>query len=214
MEFYKISLIQKEIRFGQPKAALESVQNWGNVVKGYKPAAVRQTSAGESPSAWQRGRHSPHRARDPCPPWGVWAVMGVRGALPVQAGLCTQKDRTLLLSPGLQGCDRQFFNASLQFTNMDRVMEEVNKFTDKHGIRMKYASLGNYFRAVHAHRLSWKVRDHQDFLPYSSGRSRWLRSREGFGVREERGPQLSACSGFCLEPARGPGGGTGPDPPS
>ncbi|XP_070647951.1 epididymis-specific alpha-mannosidase-like [Bos indicus] len=66
------------------------------------------------------------------------------------------------------GCDRQFFNASLQFTNMDRVMEEVNKFTDKHGIRMKYASLGNYFRAVHAHRLSWKVRDHQDFLPYSS----------------------------------------------
>uniref|UniRef100_A0A8B9WNI0 Alpha-mannosidase n=1 Tax=Bos mutus grunniens TaxID=30521 RepID=A0A8B9WNI0_BOSMU len=112
--------------------------------------------------------HSPHRARDPCPPRGVWAVMGVRGALPVQAGLCTQKDRTLLLSPGLQGCDRQFFNASLQFTNMDRVMEEVNKFTDKHGIRMKYASLGNYFRAVHAHRLSWKVRDHQDFLPYSS----------------------------------------------
>uniref|UniRef100_A0AC11B4I1 Uncharacterized protein n=1 Tax=Ovis aries TaxID=9940 RepID=A0AC11B4I1_SHEEP len=53
------------------------------------------------------------------------------------------------------GCDRQFFNASLQFTNMDRVMEE-------------YATLGNYFQAVHAHQLSWKVRDHQDFLPYSS----------------------------------------------
>uniref|UniRef100_A0AC11BCQ7 Uncharacterized protein n=1 Tax=Ovis aries TaxID=9940 RepID=A0AC11BCQ7_SHEEP len=56
-----------------------------------------------------------------------------------------------------QGCDRQFFNASLQFTNMDRVMEEVNKFTYQHGIS-----------AVHAHQLSWKVRDHQDFLPYSS----------------------------------------------
>ncbi|KAG5207876.1 hypothetical protein JEQ12_017640 [Ovis aries] len=67
-----------------------------------------------------------------------------------------------------QGCDRQFFNASLQFTNMDRVMEEVNKFTYQHGISVQYATLGNYFQAVHAHQLSWKVRDHQDFLPYSS----------------------------------------------
>ncbi|KAM7243441.1 hypothetical protein CapIbe_005935 [Capra ibex] len=84
------------------------------------------------------------------------------------AGLCTQKGRALLLSPGLQGCDRQFFNASLQFTNMDRVMKEVNKFTYQHGISVQYATLGNYFQAVHAHQLSWKVRDHQDFLPYSS----------------------------------------------
>ncbi|KAJ1061002.1 hypothetical protein K5549_002289 [Capra hircus] len=66
------------------------------------------------------------------------------------------------------GCDRQFFNASLQFSNMDRVMEEVNKFTYQHGISVQYATLGNYFQAVHAHQLSWKVRDHQDFLPYSS----------------------------------------------
>uniref|UniRef100_A0A452EN56 Alpha-mannosidase n=1 Tax=Capra hircus TaxID=9925 RepID=A0A452EN56_CAPHI len=66
------------------------------------------------------------------------------------------------------GCDRQFFNASLQFTNMDRVMEEVNKFTYQHGISVQYATLGNYFQAVHTHQLSWKVRDHQDFLPYSS----------------------------------------------
>ncbi|XP_069451160.1 epididymis-specific alpha-mannosidase-like [Ovis canadensis] len=66
------------------------------------------------------------------------------------------------------GCDRQFFNASLQFINMDRVMEEVNKFTYQHGISVQYATLRNYFQAVHAHQLSWKVRDHQDFLPYSS----------------------------------------------
>nr|XP_020766351.1 epididymis-specific alpha-mannosidase-like [Odocoileus virginianus texanus] len=66
------------------------------------------------------------------------------------------------------GCDRQFFNASLQFTNMDRVMEEVNKFTYKHGVSMEYATLGSYFRAVHAHQLSWPVRDQRDFLPYSS----------------------------------------------
>ncbi|XDB51618.1 hypothetical protein AB1E18_005172 [Capra hircus] len=69
------------------------------------------------------------------------------------------------------GCDRQFFNASLQFSNMDRVMEEVNKFTYQHGISVQYATLGNYFQAVHTHQLSWKVQDHQDFLPYSSGRS-------------------------------------------
>ncbi|XP_043762815.1 epididymis-specific alpha-mannosidase-like [Cervus elaphus] len=66
------------------------------------------------------------------------------------------------------GCDRQFFNASLQFTNMDRVMEEVNKFTYQHGVSMEYATLGSYFRAVHAHQLSWPVRDQRDFLPYSS----------------------------------------------
>ena len=87
MEFYKTSLIEKEIRFWQPKAALESVETWGNVVKGYQPEAVRQTSAGESPSTWQRGRHAQHRARDRCPLRGVRVVMGVRGALPVQAGL-------------------------------------------------------------------------------------------------------------------------------
>ena len=134
-------------------------------------------------------RHTQHRAQDPCPPQGVRVVMGIGGALPLQAGLCTQKGRALLLSPGLQGCDRQFFNASLQFTNMDRVMEEVNKFTYQHGISVQYATLGNYFQAVHAHQLSWKVRDHQDFLPYSSGRSLWWGIREGFGAREERGPQ-------------------------
>ena len=81
---------------------------------------------------------------------------------------------------------------------MDRVMEEVNKFTEKHGISMEYATLGNYFRAVHAHQLSWKVRDHRDFLPYSSGRSRWWGSREGFGAREERGPQTQCLLGPLL----------------
>ncbi|KAB0343916.1 hypothetical protein FD754_020842 [Muntiacus muntjak] len=66
------------------------------------------------------------------------------------------------------GCDRQFFNASLQFANMDRVLEEVNKFAYQHGVSMEYATLGGYFRAVHAHQLSWPVRDQRDFLPYSS----------------------------------------------
>ena len=136
-------------------------------------------------------RHTQRRAGDPCPPRGVWVVMGIGGALPLQAGLYTQKGRALLLSPGLQGCDRQFFNASLQFINMDRVMEEVNKFTYQHGISVQYATLRNYFQAVHAHQLSWKVRDHQDFLPYSSGRSLWWGIREGFGAREERGPPNS-----------------------
>lgn len=99
--------------------------------------------------------------------------MGVRGALPVQAGLCTQKDRTLLLSPGLQGCDRQFFNASLQFANMDIVMDYINSEASEFGFSVEYATLGDYFRAVHSDQVAWQVRDHRDFLPYSSGRSLW-----------------------------------------
>lgn len=67
---------------------------------------------GGLPSTWQRQTH-------PSTGPGIHARRGGAGghgdrrALPLQARLCTQKGRALLLSPGLQGCDRQFFNASL-----------------------------------------------------------------------------------------------------
>ncbi|KAM7224827.1 hypothetical protein CapIbe_024088, partial [Capra ibex] len=70
--------------------------------------------------------------------------------------------------PWLQGCDRQFFNASLQFTNMDIIMEYVNSKASELSLSMKYATLSDYFRAVHSDQVSWQVRDHRDFLPYSS----------------------------------------------
>uniref|UniRef100_A0A8D1VJJ0 Alpha-mannosidase n=3 Tax=Sus scrofa TaxID=9823 RepID=A0A8D1VJJ0_PIG len=66
------------------------------------------------------------------------------------------------------GCDRQFFNASQQFANMDRLMDHINKHTPELGISMQYATLAEYFQAVFAQDVSWQVRDHRDFLPYSS----------------------------------------------
>nr|KAF6501246.1 mannosidase alpha class 2B member 2 [Molossus molossus] len=69
------------------------------------------------------------------------------------------------------GCDRTFSNATLQFTNMDRLLDFINMWTFKHGVTVEYATLSTYFNAVHAHRDVWQVRDHRDFLPYSSAPS-------------------------------------------
>ncbi|KAB0354566.1 hypothetical protein FD755_023104 [Muntiacus reevesi] len=66
------------------------------------------------------------------------------------------------------GCDREFFNASQQFANMDIIMEYVNNNTSEFSFSIEYATLGDYFRAVHSDQVSWQVRDHHDFLPYSS----------------------------------------------
>ncbi|XP_004396300.1 PREDICTED: epididymis-specific alpha-mannosidase [Odobenus rosmarus divergens] len=67
------------------------------------------------------------------------------------------------------GCDKQFFNASLQFENMDHLLDFINSNTAKLGITVEYATLAEYFGALHATNVTWHVRDHQDFLPYSSG---------------------------------------------
>ncbi|CAN0481931.1 unnamed protein product [Rangifer tarandus platyrhynchus] len=66
------------------------------------------------------------------------------------------------------GCDREFLNASLQFANMDIIMEHVNNNTSEFNFSMEYATLGDYFRAVHSDQVAWQVRGHHDFLPYSS----------------------------------------------
>nr|XP_055101683.1 epididymis-specific alpha-mannosidase isoform X2 [Symphalangus syndactylus] len=36
------------------------------------------------------------------------------------------------------------------------------------GVSVQYATLGDYFRALHALNVTWRVRDHHDFLPYST----------------------------------------------
>lgn len=69
----------------------------------------------------------------------------------------------------MQGCDKQFFNASLQFENMDPLLEFINSNTPKLGISVEYATLAKYFGALQATNVTWHVREHQDFLPYSSG---------------------------------------------
>ena len=108
-----------------------------------------------------------------------------------------------------QGCDRQFFNASQQFANMDRLMDHINKHTPELGISMQYATLAEYFQAVFAQDVSWQVRDHRDFLPYSSGMS-LLGPRGWFGARKRRGLPAPP---IAWEPARDPGAEMDPPPP-
>lgn len=71
----------------------------------------------------------------------------------------------------LQGCDKQFFNASVQFDNMDPLLEYINNRSAQFGISVQYATLNDYFQALHASNMTWGIRDHRDFLPYSSGMS-------------------------------------------
>ncbi|XP_062902748.1 epididymis-specific alpha-mannosidase [Mobula hypostoma] len=66
------------------------------------------------------------------------------------------------------GCDKQFFNASVQFENMDPLMDYVNQHRDKFGVTVQYATLSDYFQAIHNANLTWDIRKSQDFLPYSS----------------------------------------------
>ncbi|KAI4879369.1 hypothetical protein NFI96_019459, partial [Prochilodus magdalenae] len=66
------------------------------------------------------------------------------------------------------GCDKQFYNASVQFTNMDALMYYINKHSEEFGVTVQYATLTDYFQAIHQSNLSWEVRESQDFLPYST----------------------------------------------
>ncbi|XP_078066417.1 epididymis-specific alpha-mannosidase [Mustelus asterias] len=66
------------------------------------------------------------------------------------------------------GCDKQFFNASVQFKNMDPLMDYINQHKDEFGVTVQYATLSEYMQAVHNANLTWDVRKNQDFLPYSS----------------------------------------------
>lgn len=91
-----------------------------------------------------------------------------------------------------QGCDKTFFNASVQFANMDLLLSFLNTHTYQTGITVEYATLSSYFQAVHAHNATWHVRGHQDFLPYSSG------TRLGSGGKValwcQGGAPLNVCS--------------------
>ncbi|XP_030634992.1 epididymis-specific alpha-mannosidase [Chanos chanos] len=66
------------------------------------------------------------------------------------------------------GCDKQFYNASVQFANMDVLLNYINQNSEKFGVTVQYATLGEYFQAVHQSNLSWEVRGSEDFLPYST----------------------------------------------
>ncbi|XP_072262569.1 epididymis-specific alpha-mannosidase [Pyxicephalus adspersus] len=65
------------------------------------------------------------------------------------------------------GCDKQFFNASIQFNNMDLLLEYINNKSE-FAVTVQYATLGEYFKSIHRRNLTWEVRKNEDFLPYSS----------------------------------------------
>ncbi|XP_030018806.1 epididymis-specific alpha-mannosidase-like [Sphaeramia orbicularis] len=66
------------------------------------------------------------------------------------------------------GCDKQFYNSSVQFRNMDPLMNYINQNSAELGVTVQYATLSQYFQAVHQSDLLWDVRGNQDFLPYST----------------------------------------------
>ncbi|CAN9509590.1 unnamed protein product [Ophioblennius macclurei] len=66
------------------------------------------------------------------------------------------------------GCDKQFYNSSVQFANMDPLMAYINHNSKELGVTVQYATLSEYFQAVYKSDLVWDVRGNQDFLPYST----------------------------------------------
>uniref|UniRef100_A0A8U7M2R2 Alpha-mannosidase n=1 Tax=Corvus moneduloides TaxID=1196302 RepID=A0A8U7M2R2_CORMO len=66
------------------------------------------------------------------------------------------------------GCDKQFFNASVQYSNMDLLVDYINKHSGEFGVTVQYATVSDYFQAVYSRNLTWETRDSQDFLPYST----------------------------------------------
>ncbi|TSL40971.1 Epididymis-specific alpha-mannosidase [Bagarius yarrelli] len=67
-----------------------------------------------------------------------------------------------------KGCDKQFYNASVQFTNMDMIMNFINQHSKEFGVTVQYATPKDYFQALYQSNMSWEVRGGQDFLPYST----------------------------------------------
>ncbi|XP_062300703.1 epididymis-specific alpha-mannosidase [Scomber scombrus] len=66
------------------------------------------------------------------------------------------------------GCDKQFYNSSVQFNNMDPLIKYINQNSKEFGVTVQYATLSEYFQAIYQSNLTWEVRDSEDFLPYST----------------------------------------------
>uniref|UniRef100_A0A8D0A8S1 Alpha-mannosidase n=1 Tax=Sander lucioperca TaxID=283035 RepID=A0A8D0A8S1_SANLU len=66
------------------------------------------------------------------------------------------------------GCDKQFYNSSVQFNNMDPLMKYINQNSKEFGVTVQYATLSEYFQAIYQSDLVWELRGSEDFLPYST----------------------------------------------
>ncbi|XP_068611943.1 epididymis-specific alpha-mannosidase [Brachionichthys hirsutus] len=115
------------------------------------------------------------------------------------------------------GCDKQFFNSSVQFSNMDPLMNYINQNSEDFGVTVQYATLGEYFRAIHQSDLVWDLRGDEDFLPYSNG---MYQAWTGFyasrnvlkGVARQASALLHAADTLFVQYRAGfPGGPVAPD---
>lgn len=66
------------------------------------------------------------------------------------------------------GCDKQFYNSSVQFSNMDPLMKYINQNSKEFGVTVQYATLSEYFQSIYQSNLTWDIRESEDFLPYST----------------------------------------------
>ncbi|KAG7497375.1 epididymis-specific alpha-mannosidase [Solea senegalensis] len=66
------------------------------------------------------------------------------------------------------GCDKQFYNSSVQFNNMDPLMKYINQNSNEFGVTVQYSTLSEYFQTIYQSDLVWEVRGSEDFLPYST----------------------------------------------
>ncbi|XP_060887004.1 epididymis-specific alpha-mannosidase [Labrus mixtus] len=66
------------------------------------------------------------------------------------------------------GCDKQFYNSSVQFNNMDPLMKYINQNSKEFGVTVQYATLSEYFKAIYQSNQVWDLRGSEDFLPYST----------------------------------------------
>lgn len=48
-------------------------------------------------------------------------------------------------------------------------MKYINQNSKEFGVTVRYATLGEYFKAIYQSNLVWEPRGSQDFLPYSTG---------------------------------------------
>ena len=55
------------------------------------------------------------------------------------------------------------------FENMDKVVNYVNNHSAEYGVKLRYATVGEYFQALHNTNHTWDLKTDGDFLPYSSG---------------------------------------------
>ncbi|XP_011673874.2 epididymis-specific alpha-mannosidase [Strongylocentrotus purpuratus] len=68
------------------------------------------------------------------------------------------------------GCDKQFFNATDQYENMERLLVHINQQRSKYNIKIRQATLGQFFTALHNSDTTWDVKNSGDFIPYSTAR--------------------------------------------